>query len=160
MADNEPYNRLSETAKAFISALEPQPVGSNNFDEAAIFALLDQEQFRLDWGHSFFISTMEHLQGEKTAEAFVQHLLGMGKALQTWKIDITNTCVDASNKSVVVRANFYMYPQNSGGDSVLNDIIFWMTMNQGGDKLVRCTEFVDPVASAELAKRMKASRGQ
>ena len=51
-----------------------------------------------------------------------------------------------------------MVPRN--GEQVLNDIVFWMVMDESGEKLVRCIEFVDPVASTELAKRMNAGAGE
>ena len=81
----------------------------------------------------------------------------MAQSLQTWSIDITSVCVDATSKTAVVRADFHMVP--IGGDAVLNDLIFWMAMDDSGEILVRCTEFIDPIAASELAARMKAAAG-
>lgn len=131
--------------------------GSNDPDPEAILANL-APTFRLSWGHTFFVATQPHLQGEKTGDAFVSHLLLKAKALETWSIDITNICVDVDTRNVVVRGDYHMVPRN--GEQVLNDIVFWMVMDESGEKLVRCIEFVDPVASTELAKRMKAGAGE
>ena len=152
MADNTLYDKLETTARAHITSCLPQTLGSNDANAEAILSHLAPD-FRMDWGHSFFVSTKPGLQGEVTGEGFVSHLTGMAPLLETWSIEIMNVSVDVEKRNVVVRADYHMVPK--GGEEVLNDIIFWMVTDEGGTKLRKCTEFVDPVASAELAKRMK-----
>ena len=147
------YNKLEQTAKAHLQACLPKTKGSNDVDTEAILSHLSSD-FRQDWGHSFFVSTKPALQGEVTGQGFITHMAGMAPALQTWDIIITSICVDVEKKCATVRVVFHMKPK--GGEEVLNDIVFWMFMNESGEKLVRCTEFIDPVASAELGRRMKA----
>lgn len=153
MADQKLYDLLSSTAKAYIYSCLPQTPGSNDPSGDAILANLSNE-FRLNFGHSFFVATMPMLQGEKDGNGFVSHLLGMAKSLKTWDIIIKDISVDAAAKSAVVRADYHMVPPN--GEEVLNDIVLWINMDESGTKVVRCTEFVDPIASTELAKKMKA----
>lgn len=152
--DDTLYKKISATAEAHIYALLPRTPGSNDPDSDAILSHLDRS-CRINWGHDYFVSTNPRLQGERTGEEFVAHMSGMAPALQTWKIEITNICVDVKTRSAVVRADFQMVPRNA--DAIVNDIIFWMMMDEDGEKIRRCTEFVDPSATMELASRMKAS---
>ena len=153
MAEDSLHEKLASTAKAHVLSCLPQTMGSNDASPEEIHKHLAPD-FKISWGHSMFVANTPPLQGEKTGEGFISHLQGMAKSLQTWRIDITDVCVDVPKRKVVLRTDFHMVPK--GGEEVLNEIIFWMVTNESGDKLVRCTEFVDPVAGAELAARMKA----
>ena len=147
------YDKLAKTAKDALLACLPKTKGSNDPDSDAILANLAPD-FYMDFGHQFFVSTLPPLQGRKDGPGFVSHMSGMAKSLQTWSINITNQAVDVEKRTVVFRTDFHMVPK--GGEEVLNEIIFWLEMDGSGKKVVHYTEFVDPVASAELAKRMKA----
>ena len=157
MAEKELYSKLSATATSYIFSCLPKTPGSNDPAPRAILTNL-APTLRLRWGHTFFVATKPHLQGEKTGDGFISHLLLMAKALETWSIDITNICVDVDTRSVVVRGDYHMVPRN--GEEVLNDIVFWMFMDESGERMVKCIEFVDPVASTELARRMNAGAGE
>lgn len=152
MGEDSLHDKLANTAKAHLFSCLPQTPGSNDASAEEIHKHLDPD-FRISWGHSMFVANTPPLQGEKTGAGFIEHLLGMAHFLQTWSIDVTDVCVDVPKRKVVLRTDFHMVPK--GGEEVLNEIIFWMVTNESGDKLVRCTEFVDPVAGAELAARMK-----
>lgn len=147
------YRKLAATAEGHVLSCLPRTPGANDPSADAILSHL-APSFRINWGHSFFVSTKPGLQGEKTGEGFVSHLTGMAKALQTWRINVTNTAVDVQQRTVVVRADFHMVPK--GAEEVLNDIIFWVVMDDSGEKVVKCTEFIDPAATSELATRMQA----
>ena len=146
------YDKLATTAKAHLNTCLPKTHGSNDPDAGAILSYLDPS-FRIDFGHKFFVSTAPGLQGEKTGDGFVAHISGMVSKLQTYSLDVTNVCVDVEKRTVVLRVDFHMVPK--GGEVVLNDIVFWMVMDESGEKVLKYTEFVDPIASTELAKRMK-----
>ena len=148
---------LAQTVETHIHALQPKSPGSNDVDAPAILSNL-APNYTHDFGHSYFVSTAPHLQTPKSGQDFVTHMSGMANKLQTWSIAITDTCVDVGRRSAVVRADFHMTPK--GGEMVVNDIVFWMGMDESGEKVVRLTEFVDPVASRELGARMKAGMGK
>ena len=152
MADQALYDQLASTAKAHLLSCQPQTKGSNDPDGKLILSHL-APSFSIDWGHSFWVLTAPHLQGKKTGDEFVSHLLGMAQFLQTWDIVVKDMSVDTKKKSVIVRSDFHMVPK--GGEEVLNEIIFWIVMDESGEKVVKCTEFVDTFASEELAKRMQ-----
>ena len=154
MASQSMYDRLAVTATTHIQASLPRTTGSTDPDPEAIKSMLDPAA-RIDFGHSFFVSQTPNLQGEKTRDGFVEHLCGMATKLQTWSLDITNTSVDVEKRTVILRVDCHMVPK--GGDEVLNDIIFWFVMDDTGEKVLRCTEFVDAAASAELFRRMLGS---
>ena len=151
MTDDTLYNKLAATAKAHLLSMQPQTPGSNDVNTDAINLHL-ATSWRADWGHNYFVSTKPPLQGEKTAEVFNSHLAGMARMLRTWTIDITDISVDVQKKTAVVRAELHMCPKNA--EEVVNDIIFWLTMDESGERVIKTTEFVDAVASEELAVRM------
>ena len=154
MADTEGLAaRLARTIDNHMKAILPQTPGTNIVDGPAILANLAPD-YKHDFGHNYFVSTMPHLQGQKDGQGFVNHMAGMAPMLETWDIKVTERCIDAERRSAVVRADFHMTPK--GGEMVLNDILFWMGMDESGERLTRVTEFVDPVASKELGVRMRA----
>src|ERR1700753_2626824 len=153
IANPSMYDRLAATARKHLETCKTKTPGSNDPDPEAVKSMLDASA-RIAFGHAFFVSTMPNLQGEKTRDGFVEHLCGMASRMQTYSLEIVNTCVDVEKRTVILRVEFHMVPK--GGEEVLNDIVFWMTMNETGDKILRYTEFVDAAAGAELAKRMAA----
>jgi len=78
----------------------------------------------------------------------------MTSSLETWEIVPTSMCMDTEKRTVVMRADFFMQAPE-GQERLLNDIVFWLTMTEDGEKVREAVEFIDPVASAELAERMK-----
>ena len=157
MASKPTYDQLAKTARNALLACHPKTKGSNEPNPEAILAHLAPD-FYMDFGHKFFVSTLPQLQGQKDGPGFVAHLSGMAGSLQTWSIDIISTAVDVETRTVVFRTEFHMVPK--GGNKVLNEILFWMEINETGEKVARYTEFVDPVASMELARRMKGAPEQ
>lgn len=156
-SDGSLYDNIAQTIENHMSAILPKTTGSNDVDAEAILSNLAPEYIH-DFGHSYFVSTRPPLQGEKDGNGFVGHMSSMAPMLETWSIDTTQTCIDAERYRAVVRADFHMKPK--GGDEVLNDIIFWMKFDETGQKLLGVTEFVDPIASAELGARMRAGASQ
>lgn len=53
-------------------------------------------------------------------------------------------------RSVMVRGDFNTTVVE--GKTVLNDLIIVMKMNESGEKLIECTEFPDPSATAEMMR--------
>jgi hypothetical protein len=157
MASKPTYDQLAATAKNALLACQPKTKGSNDPNPEAILAHLASD-FYMDFGHKFFVSTLPQLQGKKDGPEFIAHLSGMASSLQTWSIDIVATAVDVENRTVVFRTEFHMVPKV--GEGVLNEILFWIHIDEKGEKVARYTEFVDPVASLELAKRMKGAAEQ
>lgn len=158
MASKPSYETLAETAKRALKNCEPVTKGSNDPDGKRILSNL-APGFWMDFGHKFFVSTVPHLLSKKDGPGFVSHLSNMAASLQTWSIDITNIAVDVEKRTVILRADFHMVPKG-GQDEVLNDIMFWIVMDETGEKVANYVEFVDPVASMELAKRMKVGGEQ
>lgn len=157
MASTELYDKLTATAKEFVLSTSPKKAGTNKPDPERFLKTITPE-FKMSWGHKFFVTTKPGLQGEISGQDFVKHQGKMVSALETWDIVPTSLCVDAEKKTVVLRADFFMVAPGQG--KLLNDIIFWITMNESCDKVVDAKEFIDPVASAELAERMKAGTGK
>lgn len=159
MAPSEFYQTVEKTATSFILATGPKNPSTNDLDLDLIRSYLDTESFKASWGHSYFVGTKEGLQGQKSADEFLHHLETMSPHLGTWRIDIQSTVVDTEKCEVFVRVDFHMaakgYKAEDGPDgAVVNDILFWVGLTKDGKKVTSVVEFVDPVASQELAKRM------
>lgn len=155
MADGARYTKLAKTAQNFVLATSPKSPGTNQTDPERFLACL-APGFRISWGHKHFVSTKPPMQGALDGEGFCQHQAGMATNLQTWRIEPTSTCVDVDKQTAVVRADFFMTaPQQ---EAVLNDILFWIEMDAGGEKVKSAIEFIDPVATAELMERMQAGK--
>ncbi|KAK5130906.1 hypothetical protein LTR08_001569 [Meristemomyces frigidus] len=152
MASNELYDKLTATAREFVLSTSPKTAGGNEPDPDRFLAIVAPE-FKMSWGHKFFVSTKPGLQGEISGKDFVAHQGKMCSNLQTWEIVPTSICVDVEKRSAVLRADFFMTAPNQ--DALLNDIVFWITMDEAGEKATGAKEFIDAVASAELAERMK-----
>ena len=151
------YEKLAGTAKKMLLSCLPKTKGSNEPDPDAILSNF-APTFYMDMGHKFFVSTFPELQGKKDGPGFVFHMSAMARGLQTWSIDITDTTVDVEKRTVVLRTEFRMAPK--GGEEVLNEILFWIVMDESGEKVEHYTEFIDPVAGMELAKRTRAAAEQ
>jgi ketosteroid isomerase-like protein len=108
----------------------------------------------MSFGHKHFVFTTPPLQGTKTGEEFADHLAAMAERLHTWDIHATQVIVDERQRSVVVRGDFRMTP--IPGETVVNDVVIIMSMDESGERLVECTEFVDPVAAGEIRRLMVA----
>ncbi|KAK4545618.1 hypothetical protein LTR36_002571 [Oleoguttula mirabilis] len=156
MASKELYDKLTATAKEFVLSTSPKKAGTNEADPDRFLKTITSD-FKMSWGHKFFVTTKPGLQGEISGQDFVEHQGKMVSALETWDIVPTSLCVDVEKKSVVLRADFFMVAP--GQEKLLNDIIFWITMDESGGKVKDAKEFIDPVASAELAERMKSGTG-
>ncbi|KXT02551.1 hypothetical protein AC578_10661 [Pseudocercospora eumusae] len=158
--DSQLYNKLQTTAMNYMQSIRPTLAGSNNPNVEAILSNFDPN-FLMDWGHKRFVSTTSTLQDQITGQEFVTHMSKMAQGLETWSIEVQQTIVDTKQRKVMVRGDFFMIPKGSGPVSertVLNDIIFVFAMDENGEKLVSATEFIDPVASAEIGRLMAANK--
>ncbi|KAK5126971.1 hypothetical protein LTR85_008329 [Meristemomyces frigidus] len=157
MASKELYDKLAATAKEFVMSTTPKKAGTNEPDPDRFLATI-APNFKMSWGHKHFVSTKPGLQGEISGQDFVEHQGKMVSNLQTWEIEPTSLCIDVEKKTAVLRADFFMVAP--GQEKLLNDILFWITMDESGEKVTEAKEFIDPVASAELAERMKQGMGK
>jgi len=151
MAGNGLYEKLKSTATGFVLATSPKILGSNEPDSDRFRSYL-APNFRMSWGHKFFVSGKVGLQGFADSEQFLSHQGGMAKHLKTWSVTARNTCVDVNTYSAVLRADFYMTVP--GNEPLLNETVFWIIMDEAGEKVVNACEFVDAAASAELSRRI------
>lgn len=78
----------------------------------------------------------------------------MSANLSTWAILVQDLFVDVKRRTVVARADFWMLPR--GSEKVCNDIVFFIKCDEAGEKIVDCTEYVDPEASRLIRDRIAA----
>lgn len=145
------YQTLTSTAQDFVHACRPAEAGTNKL-QSDLLASFCSPDFTINWGHSFFISQSPPLQKAKTVDEWQAHMKAMTEKLETWSIDITDVIVDVEKKKAVVRGNFNMTVK--GCEAVCNDILLVMEMSRDWGKVVKCTEFIDPIAGQEIGKNM------
>lgn len=155
MTDSSLYDRLLETAKGFVLATSPKVAGTNEPDPERFLSYVTPD-FKQSWGHKHFVSTKPGLQGHVDGQGFLDHQGPMAKKMHTWAVTPTDIAVDVEKRKAVVRADFHMTAKK-GEEPVLNDIVYWVTMDESGKKVVDAMEFIDPAASAELIQKMSAS---
>lgn len=148
------YRKLQDTAKSWVLSTSPTVPGSNKQDYDHIRSHLAPNA-TIEWGHAHFLSTAPHLQGAKSGQEFIDRLSKTAPMLETWTIDVADTNVDVEQKSVVVRADFYMQAKDDA-DAVHNEILFWVYMDESGERVVKSTEFIDPIAAGALRAKMMA----
>lgn len=149
------YDQLATTAKGFIESTNAATPRDNNPDYDLIRSYA-APHFRIEWAPKLFARSSPVLREAKDIDGFLSHIKTMSANLSTWAILIQDLFVDTRRRSVVARADFWMLP--NGGEKVCNDIVFFMKMDQSGEKIVDCTEYVDPEASKVIRDRIAASR--
>jgi len=149
------YNKLHETAKSWVLSTSAVTPGTNEQDHAHVLSHLSPNAI-IEWGHAHFLSSASHLQGSKTGQDFIDHLSKMTPMLETWTTEVADVSVDVEKKSAVVRADFYMQAKGDP-EAVRNEILFWVYMDEQGEKVVKSTEFIDPTAAGALKVKMMAS---
>jgi len=152
------YQTIRKTAHAFVDATDPTTPGTNETNPDAIRALCASDCV-LDWGHATFVSTAPPVQGKHSTQSFIDHMGGMTPKLETWRTEVASIVVDVEQKSAVVRAMYYMTPKGKGSReerTVLNELLYWFVMDEAGAKIVRSTEFIDPVAAQRIGALIKA----
>ncbi|EME49841.1 hypothetical protein DOTSEDRAFT_164593 [Dothistroma septosporum NZE10] len=152
MADSDLYNTLETTAMRFITSLSPATRSGNEPNRTGILSNL-ATNFQSDFGHKVFVSSKPHLQGQKSGQDFVNRMSFMAPKLETWRIDITDVMVDSRRQRAMVRGDFHMTVK--GGQTVVNDLVFLVGMDEEGRKVVKVTEFVDAEAAGEIARLMR-----
>jgi len=157
MSDSNLYAKLGATAKEFVLSTSPKTAGTNEPDAERFYATLAPE-FRMSWGHKFFVANAPPLQGSVDGEGFLKHQSSMAPKLSTWRIEVTQLCVDVEQRSAVLRGDFFMFAKGQS-EHVLNDILFWIVMDEAGEKVRSAMEFVDAAASGELRKHFVAAAG-
>ncbi|EME46898.1 hypothetical protein DOTSEDRAFT_70748 [Dothistroma septosporum NZE10] len=154
-AEGDLYQKLATTAKGFIESTNAATPRDNNPNYELIKSYA-APHFRIDWGPKLFAQSSPVLGEAKDIDGFLNHIRSMSVNLSTWAVLIQDLSVDTRRRTVVARADFWMLP--NGSEKVCNDIVFFMKMDQTGEKIIDCTEYVDPEASRIIKDRIAATR--
>lgn len=109
------------------------------------------------FGHSHLVSTRPMLQGELGVDAFLAHVNKMVPKLDTWEARIMDIVVDETRKMCIVRVSYYMKPFGAE-KAVENDLIWWLWMEEGGQKVEKALEFVDGAATDRIGELIMAAQ--
>ncbi|GAB7336405.1 hypothetical protein MBLNU13_g09123t1 [Cladosporium sp. NU13] len=132
----------------------PKTPGSNDLDVHRIRSSLALDA-TISLGHAYFVSTAPHLRNEESPQDYLDRLVEMSSALETWDILVADVVVDVERRTAVVRADFYLKVKFDP-EIVRNEILCWCQMDWSGRKVVRSTAFIDPIAGQALGIKLKA----
>ncbi|OAG01426.1 uncharacterized protein CC84DRAFT_1220934 [Paraphaeosphaeria sporulosa] len=114
--------------------------------------------FTHSFGHNHMVSTspMPMLQGELGIDAYLAHLNKMVPKMDTWEARITDIVVDETRRMCIVRASYFMKPFGAE-KPVENDLIWWLWMEEGGEKVYKALEFLDGAATGRIGELIMAA---
>ena len=150
------YNQLATTAKSFVLATSPKSAGGNEPDHER-FLTFCAPKFTHSWGHKHFVSTAPGVQGIIDGNGFLERMGKLSGKMKTWTITPTETLVDVEKKMVAVRADFTIIMPGHEHEAVVNDIVWYVTMDESGEKVVDSREFIDPMAAKTIAEQMQSA---
>lgn len=152
MSTSSLYNSLKATATEFVHSTDMDS-STHNLNTDRILAIRTSD-FQQSWGHNLFISSEPGLQGSHGTEKFMTHLATMVPHLDFVRTKVTDTFVDELRKSIVVRSSFLIKAKGVE-ETVKNDIVWFLEMDESGRKIRRAKEFIDSVASARLGELIR-----
>ncbi|KAK4560841.1 hypothetical protein LTR86_005421 [Recurvomyces mirabilis] len=149
------YDQLATTAKSFVLATSPKTAGGNEPDHDRFLSFC-AKGFTHSWGHKHFVSTAPGVQGIIDGNGFLERMGKLSGKMKTWTITPNETLVDVEKKMVVVRADFTIIMPGHEHEAVVNDIVWYVTMDESGEKVVDSKEFIDPMAGKAIAEQMQS----
>jgi hypothetical protein len=144
------YKTLFSTATEFIRCQDrddSQPTRVNTDRVRAIRTPNHTHSF----GHNYLVSTKPMLQAELGVDEFLAHVNKMVPKLDTWEARITDIVVDETRKMCIVRTSYFMKPFGAE-KPVENDLIWWLWMEEGGEKVEKALEFLDGAATGRIGE--------
>lgn len=150
------YKTLFATAIEFIRCQDrddSQPTRMN-FERVR---KIRTSNFAHSFGHNYLISTKPGLQDELSIDAYIDHVKKMLLNLYAWEMHIGDIVVDETKRMCIVRASYFMKPH--GADNpVENDLIWWLWMEEGGEKVEKAMEFLDGAATGKIGELIMAAK--
>lgn len=86
------------------------------------------------------------------------HLSSMVPHLESVRIEVTDVFIEEPRKSVVVRSSIFMKAKRVE-ETVENDIVWFLEMDETVQKVRRAKEFTDGEASARLGELIRGVMG-
>jgi hypothetical protein len=149
------YKTLHTTALSFIHSLD-QHLTPTLLNIPKIRALRTSN-YTHNWGHNYHVSTSPHLQGTKDLNEFIAHMQSMLPLLESWNTEVNDVVVDEAKEMVVVRASYWMKVR--GQEEVENDLVWWLWMEGGGERVEKAVEFLDGEATRRIGEIIREAKG-
>lgn len=146
------YHRLRATAETFAHAFDTDAC-TGSMDKARIMAVRTTTCTQ-SWGHAFYVSSRPGLQGSIDNDAFWSHLSGMANKLETVGSKVHDVIVDESRRAAMVRMSFFITARGAE-ETVENDMVWFLEMDETGDRIEKSVEYMDGEASKRLGELIK-----
>jgi ketosteroid isomerase-like protein len=148
------YKTLHATAIEFVHSSDQIYGSTERMDTARIKNIRSENGFEHSFGHNHLVSTKPMMAGTQDADGFIQHMGKMQPYLKSWDTTITEIVIDETKKMAVVRASYHMLVEGAS-QAVENDILWFLTMDEDGEKVKKSVEFVDAAATQEIGSSIK-----
>lgn len=149
------YKTLFSTATELIRCQDrddSQPIRMN-FDRVRA---IRTPNYAHSFAHKYMVSTMPMLQGELSVDEYLTHVSKMVPKLDSWEARISDVVVDETRRMCIVRASYFMKPYGAE-KPVENDLIWWLWMEKGGEKVEKAMEFLDGAATGRIRELVMAA---
>jgi hypothetical protein len=155
MSTSTLYNRLKASAEEFVLSMDVKP-STFSFDRARVLACRTSD-FQQSYGHNLFISGKPNYQRGLDVDQLMSHLEEAVPRFEAVKGEVTDIYVDEPRKSVVVRSSIILKPKGMS-ETVENDIVWFLEMNESGEKVRKAKEFMDSVAPERLNELFQSAK--
>ncbi|KAF2188646.1 hypothetical protein K469DRAFT_565198 [Zopfia rhizophila CBS 207.26] len=148
------YETLHATALEFIRSQDQDPTSASRINTDRLRAICSRNDFQHSWGHHYFTTTNPTLSNTHDVDGFIAHLNSMLPRLESWDTKISSIIIDEVEKMAVVRVSYFMLVRGAN-EPVENDLVWFLTMDEEGRKVIRSIEFIDAAASSKLREIMR-----
>ena len=155
MSPSPMYSKLRSTAIAFVHSSDIDPA-TNELDKDRVRAIRTSD-YRHSWGHNYFKSQRPALNHTLDLDAFMSHLETMAPNLKSVETRVPDVLVDEERRSASVRSYFYMTPEG-GDETIENDIMWLLEMDETGERVKGAIEFIDAVAAKSIGELVQQAK--
>lgn len=155
MSTSTLYNTLKATAKEFIDSMDVNP-STFSFDRTRVLACRTSD-YQQSYGHNLFVSGKPDYQRGLDIDQLISHLDEAVPLFEAVGGEVTDIYVDESRKSVVARTSIVLTPKGMS-ETVENDIVWFLEMDESGKKVRKAKEFMDSVAPERLNELFQSEK--
>lgn len=147
------YKTLHATTIEFIHSLDKDDNTPDGMNIDRIKKIRSSIGFEHSWGHNYLVSTAPPLAAKLDIEGLIKHLCTMLPHLESWDIQITDISIDELQRRAVVRGSYFMRAKGAQ-ETVENDLVWFLTIEEDGKKVQKSMEFLDAAGRARLMETM------
>ncbi|EPS44470.1 hypothetical protein H072_1568 [Dactylellina haptotyla CBS 200.50] len=152
---SELYRDIYETCIEFLASMSRDTSSPTFIDTEGVRAVRTAD-FEQTWGHRYMVSMHpEEYSTPLTLDGLVEHLETAAPLLAKWDVSVEDILVDEVRKRAVVRSTYAMQAPGEDKETVENDMVWMLELDEHGRKVHRAVEFKDAAADHKFKETMK-----